>query len=93
MTDKPEKFVRRTFEVTAWQVTEDNIEDVREWCMGDIRRNDVGIPYIHVRVHHPRNARDTRAFSGDWVVYADNGYKVYPHRSFEFSFEKKPAEA
>jgi hypothetical protein len=87
-----EQWARKPFDVDAVRVTDQNIEEVAKWCMGEIRHTERPhrTPYVYVRVHHPRNARDTKAFVGDWVVYhAENGYKVYPNRSFEWSFEKK----
>lgn len=47
--------------------------------------------YIHVRVHNPQSARQTKAFVGDWLLYTDRGYKVYSPKAFEGSFD--PAEA
>lgn len=88
------QFARRSFEVDAVLVTEDNIALVAEWCGGEVR-SCAALPdsgkdvdhYIKVRVYHPLNERQTKAFVGDWVLYAGKGYKVYTQKSFEASFE------
>lgn len=87
---KTEQYIRKPFEVDAVQVTEENIEEVAKWCMGDIRhKTGPGrgvLNYIKVRVHRPLNARQTEAYVGDWVLYANKGYKVYTEKAFNDSF-------
>ncbi len=89
----PIKFARKPFYVDAIRVTADNMEDVAEWCMGDVvttvkAEGSVEEKYIRVRVHRPLTERQTKAFEGDWVLYAGTGFKVYTPRAFEKSFEK-----
>jgi hypothetical protein len=90
-----EKFTRRPFDVDAVRVTEDNLDEVAKWCQGEVRRTPSSERsrwprYVYVRVHHPRTPRDNKAFPGNWVVYADGqGFKVYPHGAFDWSFERK----
>ena len=97
MSVETKKFARKAFYVDAVQVTEENIEEVAKWCQGDIRKG-YGLSstlgrYIKVRVHRPLNERQTRAFVGDWVLYAGTGYKVYSPRAFEKNFEPTDAES
>jgi len=97
MTLQPNKFVRKPFYIDAVQVTAENINDVAEWCQGDIRTHgpaksapagETGQEkYIKVRVNRPLNPRQTQAFVGDWVLYAGTGFKVYTNKAFEGSFE------
>lgn len=69
--------------------------------MGDILTsyldNDpqTGQLYIRVHVHRALNERQTKAFIGDWVLYAGTGFKVYSAKAFNNSFEPvaKPVEA
>jgi len=80
--------------VEAIQVTDENIEEVARWCMGTLvdhpeTENASAIKYVKVRVHHPMNERQTKAFVGDWVLYAKNGYKVYTQKAFEAAFDKE----
>jgi hypothetical protein len=85
------KYARKPFYVDAVRVTQNNIEDVAAWAQGEVRRDtDTGreIPYIHVRVFRPLDDRQTKAFIGDWVLYAGTGYKVYTNRAFLNSFDK-----
>lgn len=95
------QFTRKAFYVDAVQVTSSNIEKVAEWCGGEVRegRPDrdlqnameggkglVPEKYVHVRVYRPMNDRQTKAFVGDWVLYAGKGYKVYTNSAFQNSF-------
>lgn len=79
------KFTRKPFDVDAVQVTTDNIAEVAAWCQGSVEaENDA--QYIKVRVIRVLNERQTKAFIGDWVLYAGTGYKVYTDRAFKKSF-------
>lgn len=90
------KYTRKPFDVDAVQVTEDNIDEVAKWCMGEVRTfqtepNDEGVTreqkYIKVRVHRAMNERQTKAFVGDWILYAGTGYKVYTPAAFAKCFQ------
>jgi hypothetical protein len=93
------RYVRKPLYVDAVRVTQDNFEEIAEWCQGDVR--DVssdpeeseyqGARYIHVRVHNPRSPRQTKAFVGDWILYTNRGYKVYTQKAFQGSFEPHDA--
>lgn len=90
MTLKTETYTRKSFDVEAVQVTDDNISEVAEWCGGEVRstkNDDEETSYIKVRVFRPMSERQTRAYVGDWVLYAGTGYKVYPPKPFEKCFE------
>lgn len=98
MTIETTKFARRPFYVDAVQVTEENMDEVATWCQGDVMTDVKAItapetsgddhPYVKVRVHRPLTERQTKAFVGDWVLYAGTGFKVYTPKAFEKSFEK-----
>lgn len=85
-----QKYIRKPFEVEAVQVTEENIEAVAEWCDGKIEF-ETDVPgskqLIRVKVKHPLNARQTKAYVGDWVLKAGEGFKVYNQVAFDKSFE------
>lgn len=94
-----EQYVRKPLYVQALQVTEENFEQVARWCMGEIRNIDESPvapgttanpskQYIHVRVHNPKNQRQTKAFLDDWLLYTERGYKVYTTKAFEANFDK-----
>jgi hypothetical protein len=87
-----EKYVRKPFYIDAVQVTEENIAEVATWCDGELLTSSGGEgakdAYVKVRVHRPLNERQTKAFVGDWVLFAGTGYKVYTKKAFEASFEK-----
>jgi hypothetical protein len=88
-------YVRKPFEVEAVEVTEENIEDVAKWCDGKVlAEGDDETPklFIKVRVARALNERQTKAFPGDWVLYAGTGYKVYTPKAFHKTFVAKDEE-
>ena len=98
------KYVRKPLYVDAVQVTEENFEEIARWCFGEIGNIDESpvdrsldvVPtkqYIHVKVHHPRTPRQTKAFVGDWILYTERGYKVYTTMAFEANFDLVEARA
>lgn len=98
MLVSPAKYVRKPFAVEAVEVTDANIEDVAQWCGGEIRISD-GRPgkngptgqqkFIKVQVKRPLNDRQTRAYPGDWILSAGTGFKVYTAKAFSGSFEEQ----
>lgn len=81
------QFKRRPFPVEGVQVTEENIQEVAEWCGGDVRRT-VTETYIKVKTHRPLNEKQKRAYVSDWVLKAKTGFKVYTDQAMENSFEE-----
>lgn len=83
------KFARKPFFVDAVQVTAENMEQVAQWCKGDVRTEGSGeeVKYVKVRVNRPLTDRQTKAYVGDWVLSAGSGYKVYTDKAFAKSFE------
>lgn len=102
-----EKYVRKPLFVDAVQVSADNFYDIARWCQAEVRKidesakspSDIDDPaneYIRVRVHNPKNPRQTKAFIGDWILYTEMGYKVYMDKPFRANFdrvEEKPQDA
>ncbi len=104
-----EKYVRKPLYVDVVRITIENMAEVAQWCQGEIK-NYANQPltgqdatnrslerYIHVRVHNPKNVRQTKAFIDDYLLYTERGYKVYTEKAFKNSFElvdkePKPAE-
>lgn len=100
MTIVTKKYVRKPLYVDAVQITIENMVEISEWCQGEIKNyNDQTLSgqdagnqqierYVAVRVHNPKNARQTKAFVGDWLLYTTRGYKVYTEKAFKGSFEE-----
>jgi hypothetical protein len=82
------RYVRKPFVVQAVQVTEENMEEVASWCDGKIEADPQGKKYIKVNVTRPMNDRQTMAFSHNWVLLAENGYKVFLNKPFLTSYEE-----
>lgn len=99
-TQITEKYVRKPLYVDAVQVTKENFIDVARWCFGEIVPNNPDTDlqvledpnpdecHIHVRVHNPKNAKQTQAHVGDWILYTERGYKVYTTKAFLANFDK-----
>jgi hypothetical protein len=80
------KYARKPFEVDAVQVTAENIDAIAKWCQGEVQMDGEN-KYIKVRVARVLNERQTKAYVGDWVLYAGAGYKVYTEKAFKKSFD------
>jgi hypothetical protein len=83
---KFENYTRKPFTVQAVQVTEDNLNTVAEWCGGEVQTLSNNVKFIKVDVSRPITTRQTRAFLGDWVLYAGRGFKVYTEKAFRMNF-------
>jgi hypothetical protein len=100
MTIQTSKYIRKPLYVDAVQITENNFSDLARWCQGEMRTIDgddltanlnganPNAHYIRVRVHNPKNIRQTKGYVGDWILYTDRGYKVYTQKAFKASFDK-----
>lgn len=89
------QYVRKPLYVDAVRITNSNFEEIAEWCQGEIKYDEVSVgtgigkKYIKIRVHNPKNQRQTRAFVGDWLLYTERGYKVYTNKAFHSSFDER----
>lgn len=97
---KPETYLRRTFEIEAVRITEENFHEVALWCLAEekvqtrpAKRGEVGytkeVPYLKVEVLRPLNEKQTMAFIGDWVLKTGTSFKIYSDIAFHKNFEKK----
>lgn len=89
-----QKYIRKPLYVDAVRITDDNFDEIVSWCQGEVQQDEVphegnpdGKQYIKVRVHNPKNPRQTKAFVGDWLLYTERGYKVYTTKAFHASFD------
>lgn len=92
MTIVTQKCIRKPLYVDAVRITGDNFDEIVVWCQGEVQQDEVpgkgtGKKYIKVRVHNPKNPRQTKAFVGDWLLYTERGYKVYTNKAFHASFD------
>jgi len=90
------RFIKKPLYVDAVRITAANFDEVVTWCHGEVQEQEVPgkspKKFIKVRVHNPspKNARQTQAFVGDWILYTERGYKIYTHKAFEASFDEVP---
>jgi hypothetical protein len=88
-----QRYIRKPLYVDAVRVTAQNFDDIVAWCQGEVDSEEVPPgsgtqkKFIKVRVHHPKNPRQTKAFIGDWVLYTERGYKVYTNKPFRMAFD------
>jgi hypothetical protein len=87
------QFLRKPLYVEAVRVTRENFDEVATWCQGEVQQDEIpgkgtGKKYIKVRVHNPKNPRQTKAMVGDWLLYTDRGYKIYTNKAFHTSFDE-----
>lgn len=90
-----QKYIRKPLYVDAVRVTEANFIEISAWCQGEIEQEGntlgghiQGKKYIKVRVHNPKNVRQSKAYVGDWLLYTERGYKVYTNKAFHAAFDK-----
>lgn len=83
-----DKYFRRPFTVEAVLITDQNFNEVATWCEGTVKLDSDDKHYIHVKVRHPLNSKQTKAYVGDWVLKAGEGFKVYGVKAFEKAFQK-----
>ena len=82
------RVVRKSVFAGAVRVTAENLKAVTDWCKGGIHIDpDTKQHYIKIRVQHPLNARQTKAYPGDWVLQTPKGFKTFPNDAFESNFE------
>lgn len=89
------KYARKPFLVDAVRVTPENMTAIADWCGGDIEKAEP-IPsmaeprvnyYVKVPVKNPMTERQSKAFIGDWILFANNGFKVYTPKAFDRTFD------
>lgn len=84
------RYVRKPLFVDAVQITEANFDDIADWCQGEISQDEAtSKKYIKIRVHNPKNLRQSQAFVDDWLLYTERGYKVYTNKAFRGSFDEQ----
>ena len=91
------KYIRKPLFVAAVRITGANFDEVADWCQGEVQQEEVsgkgsGKKFIRVRVHNPKNPRQTKGFVGDWLLYTERGYKVYTNKAFRASFDEATEE-
>lgn len=75
------------------EVTEENKEEVAEWCGGTLKTIANGTSFfIHVPVMRPLSKRQSRANLGDFVLKLGGGFKVYTPQGMLKSFRDSTQE-
>lgn len=86
-----QQFTRKPLVVEGVQVTEENFQEVAEWCNGGSYNEPKG-KYIKVDVQNPLTPRQTKAFVGDWVLKSNRGFKVYTETGLKNAFSEPEEE-
>lgn len=90
-----EKYVKKPLFVDAVRVTEQNFDELVDWVQTTTQAeviDDGSKKFIKIFVHSPKNAKQTKAFIGDWLLKTDLGIKIYTNRAFRGSFEPVEVE-
>lgn len=93
MSVTTKQYSKKPLFVEAVRVTRRNFADLTKWCDGKVEiegadhHKHPGAKYIKIDAHNPLNARQTKAFVGDWILQSERGFKVYTHQSFCESFD------
>lgn len=93
MSIETKQFTRKPFHVDAVQVTEENMAEVAKWCKGRVQstkklEGGTHEHFIKVKVHRPLTERQTKAYVGDYVLWApsNKGFKIYTPDAFKAGF-------
>jgi hypothetical protein len=81
------RYIRKPLVVDAVQMTEENAQELRAWCHGELYIARNGKTTIEVRVLHPARPDQNTAQVGDWVLKSSQGYKIYADSAFRKGFE------
>lgn len=87
-----EEFWRIPFPVKGVQVTEENMQEVANWCRGKLSAADETPRFIKVKVEKAITDKQTRARVGDYVLRSPSGFKVYTEQAFNKCFGKQKVE-
>jgi hypothetical protein len=96
---EPVRFMRLPFVVTAYRVTEDNMEAISRWCRGHIiePHNEGDRRFIRVPVDRPTKAWQSEAHVGSWVILSlqnrEESFKVYTEEWMRRNFLEIPRES
>jgi hypothetical protein len=94
MTLEIERYTHIPLYVQAVRVTDENLDEVAEWCEGTIcsieRDGKDPVDYVKVATIRPMRERQTQAFPGDWVLKTGIGIKVYTDKAFKRAFVEAP---
>jgi len=78
---------RKSFDVEYVEITKDNLNEVSVWCGGEVDLSDPENPFIRIKDKNAMNARQTKAFVGDYVLKSQSSFKAFSKKSFKRSFE------
>lgn len=90
---QPKTYIRKPFTVQSDRVTDKNIQQMAEWCGGEVKglgeHDGRWGPFIEVPVVNPdpKKPRQSQAFVGDWILQSEQGFKVYTDRAFLKNFD------
>ncbi len=89
------EFVRKPKKVEAVRVTNDNMTEVANWCLGEIRAH---VPhrtgpkfYIQVHLYGAFTGNEKilgKADVGNWIVQTGSGFRIYSNSRFKKKFVK-----
>jgi len=79
------QYVRRPFKVDAIEITADNIDEIADLGLGEVRESEKdGKPYISLNRRVVPNV--ARAYLGWWITKMDDNYRCYSPKAFKAQY-------
>lgn len=89
------QFTRKPFPVNAVQVTLQNVDEVAQWCGGDVALRPTkmmgtytDLPVILLKGQGENRGKDFEAALGCWIVELKGSFRSYKPQQFESSFDE-----
>lgn len=88
--------MRKPFFITAYEVTEENMEILAQWCQGVVVREEGKPPFVRVPVERATSSRQTKAFVGTNITVSmrrgEKSFKVYQKEWLDADFDELPED-
>lgn len=85
----PKPYNRKPFEVTAEQVTLENMKDIAEWVGGTVKVLERGnTPFVEILIQGPhQDDKVAMATAGSWVLKRGSTIRVCSDQAFRANYE------
>lgn len=97
-----QKYSRKTFDVDAVQIMEENLADIALWCEGKLDVSDAADPVVIIETKDKTNKKPDRILQGgvgDWILKIPTtgknkfAWAIYKAYAFQRAFDKSLAES
>lgn len=81
-------YTRKPIVVDAIRITEENMDEVSQWCNGKLEKDQEDKVYIFVEVPNAKYPRQSTGYVGDWILEMNSSFRVYTGTAFERFFDE-----